>query len=760
MRTVRVTLLFLACTALSSPWCQAQSFQVGLNFTGNTKYESFFPKSDAHGAVGPNHFIEFSDGRFAVYSKADGRLQSPLPGLPAEALNADDFWGNLGITVGNVSFNPRVLYDPFAQRWYAASSENPNNPNRFLFAVSNSSDPTQGWHAFGIDSDNDDTRWQDFPRLGFDQAGVYMVGFDKPVTGQTGSPQQTIVAIPKADLLLPTPTVANATTIEELPLYLFNGTYLSTFAAPVTNLDNTGMPLRLLSNNLTDQGKLSLHSLNGPITNPTITGGDIVVNATAYGLPQLTPIPGATAPTLINTQSPRFAANPVMVDGSIWGVQTVSQNGRNAVRWVEINSATNQMVQEGLIASTTQSYIFPSIAVNQAGKVVIGFQGASATQSVSSYAVLGQTVGSTTTFGAPQLLQRGDGTYPVTAGNPYELWGDYSATVVDPVDPNTFWTYQQVQKDDGNWGVAITQLKTQFSALPASDMTVVSYDNDTAINFNGATAVHTLAGAAQGHRLPSSAQYDSAGNLYMADLGQARVVKIDPSGSSTVYADAGDDVIAPLGLAIKPSNGHLFVSNLSTAKIIDISNNGGLGTDGTVFADSSDGLRMPWDMVFDASGNMYVADVLARTIFKFNSAGTASVFADGGDGLATPLGLAIDGGGNIYVSDLLRNQIRKFTPGGVGSIIADQSDGVLAPAEIEFGPDGLLYITGYLTDQIWRLDSSGNVSLFADHADGIDGPFDLAFKPGAGLLSVPEPGGLALALCGAACLWAAWRKRS
>jgi hypothetical protein len=37
-------------------------------------------------------------------------------------------------------------------------------------------------------------------------------------------------------------------------------------------------------------------------------------------------------------------------------------------------------------------------------------------------------------------------------------WGDYSATVVDPTDPNRFWTIQEIAIGNNNWGMQITEL--------------------------------------------------------------------------------------------------------------------------------------------------------------------------------------------------------------------------------------------------------------------------------------------------------------
>src|SRR5205085_3479425 len=60
------------------------------------------------------------------------------------------------------------------------------------------------------------------------------------------------------------------------------------------------------------------------------------------------------------------------------------------------------------------------------------------------------------------------------------------------------------------------------------------------------------------------------------------------------------------------------------------------------------GLDHPADLAFDSSGNLFEADELSGTIFKFTPAGTKSTFASG---LNVPGGLAFDSSGNLFESD-------------------------------------------------------------------------------------------------------------
>jgi Carboxypeptidase regulatory-like domain len=416
---------------------EASRLTIGLNFTGSTfLVDSGFIPPDTMGAVGPSHIVELLNGHYAVYRKSDG--------VRVQTSSLDQFWINAGASpTAGFTADPRVLYDPFSQRWFA-STANFVAPelggDNLLLAVSSTSDPTVGWAGFKIPFSGPGG---DFPTLGFNRDGVYLYG------------SSAVVVVPKNDLLASPPTIANATILQSREL----GTPHGGKAQPVVDLDNTGLPATVLTPFDIPSSQFKRSTIAGEITSPVLDTSDGFISVTPFdvlfnvGAKQ----PDSTVTIFAGTFD--FMSSVILRNAVIWGVQGVANQGRAALRWFAIDANTNVILQEGLIADPNQDVYMGSIAVNEFDDVVIGFNISSTSQFVSSYAVLGTTVNGVTTFGEPLLLQAGVARYELTGGAPVARWGDYSATVVDPTDPFTFWTFQEWVSAENIWSTQITQLK-------------------------------------------------------------------------------------------------------------------------------------------------------------------------------------------------------------------------------------------------------------------------------------------------------------
>jgi len=220
------------------------------------------------------------------------------------------------------------------------------------------------------------------------------------------------------------------------------------------------------------------------------------------GFPLFNPVQPDNTTTL-QANDARLSAKVYAVGGVLYAVHNTEVNGRVAIRWYRISTATHALMESGTIADPNLDLFFPSIAANPGGTVVIGYNGSSISTFVSCFTIVGATVNGVTTFGSPMLLQSGVASYhdlneilaqlldePVTDSR----WGDYSSLSVDPDDPNRFWSIQMYPSDVdistgfdvGIWSTQITEILTANPVLflaVSNTAAVVSWPG-TAISFD------------------------------------------------------------------------------------------------------------------------------------------------------------------------------------------------------------------------------------------------------------------------------------
>ncbi|MES2887111.1 MAG: hypothetical protein V4739_03775 [Pseudomonadota bacterium] len=169
---------------------------------------------------------------------------------------------------------------------------------------------------------------------------------------------------------------------------------------------------------------------------------------------------------------------------------------------------------------------------------------------------------------------------------------------------------------------------------------------------------------------------------------------------------------------------------------------GDVGGDGALDGQGTEArFSRPADVVVDAAGNVYVADMSNHTVRKITPAGLVSTLAgssgESGDadgvGLEarfhTPSGLAVDEQGNVFVSDTENHLVRKIDRHGKVSTVAGTSgeagntDGegdeaqFNAPAAVALAPDGSLYVADSDNHVIRKISPGGKVSTVAGLAN-------------------------------------------
>jgi hypothetical protein len=237
-------------------------------------------------------------------------------------------------------------------------------------------------------------------------------------------------------------------------------------------------------------------------------------------------------------------------------------------------------------------------------------------------------------------------------------------------------------------------------------------------------------GTAARFKGPLGIAADSAGNVYVADTGNATVRKITAAGVvSTLAGSAGQTgsldasgaaarFMSPYGITVD-SSGTVYVVE-STAAVRKITAAGVVttlaGTSGANGYTDATGaaarFSVPFDIAADGSGNLYVSDHGNHVVRKITSAGVVTTLAGSGSpgkvdatGAAAsftfPSGLAADSAGSVYLADTDNQVIRKITADGVVTTIG--GTGSLGSA------DGVGTAASFYNPKDVAVDASGNL---------------------------------------------------
>ena len=175
---------------------------------------------------------------------------------------------------------------------------------------------------------------------------------------------------------------------------------------------------------------------------------------------------------------------------------------------------------------------------------------------------------------------------------------------------------------------------------------------------------------------------DAAGNVWVTSPDFYYMQKFDSNGHFLAIVCMANVLsgcppatpfsVQPQAIALDPS-GNIYVTNVypfsGGNNVVKFSSTGVyLSSFGS--AGSGNGqFKIPEGIVFDSSGNIYIADSGNNRIQKFDSNGVyQSQFGSAGSGngqFSAPVGLAFDSKSNLYVTDVGNDRVQKFDSSGI-----------------------------------------------------------------------------------------------
>jgi cysteine-rich repeat protein len=276
------------------------------------------------------------------------------------------------------------------------------------------------------------------------------------------------------------------------------------------------------------------------------------------------------------------------------------------------------------------------------------------------------------------------------------------------------------------------------------------FTGGTVRRIDSAGIINTIVGAGQLYH-PGGLAVDAAGTLYIADTGNHRVVRLDPGGLTTIagggstLGDGGPataaQLVSPTGLAFD-ALGNLYIGDVfdrrvrrvDSAGVITTAAGNGIEGDSGDSGPATSAEIDPVAIAVDPQGNLLVADAYEH-IRRIGANGIITTIAGNGsvyvnDGTAatsvqiSAIGVAVAGNGDVYATGAYRIH-RIDTSGTVTTVVGNGKRGfagdggpaldasIYDPEGMTFDAAGNLYFADVHNGRIRMVDPAGVITTVA-----------------------------------------------
>lgn len=439
---------------------------------------------DPIGAVGQNHVVDIINEIIEIRQK-DGTLDSQG--------DLDGFLTNLGLTPLAFTYDPKVTYDPYEDRFVVAIlgvsdqvlDGTPTDESSLFVAVSDDGNPNGTWCSTEIEAKTDVGggvfTWADYPGLVVDEEAVYLTAslfefasedpalpfggirlwtIDKGTTGGFYDCDTADV-----NLFEPYSTTGVALDLQAAlqPAAVFGtpaagfGTYLVGYSGTTFDTGGDGTQAELQQ----------VIRVDNPLGAATFTH-DFVNLGNIEDLSSAPQLPNARqkGTTVRVETNDRSTLSAVWRDNSLFTAQTINptgtafpgNDGEATAYWNEIDTSNmanlttaDHGVVDGEDISAGTDTFFPSITFDGAS-VAVGFAASSPTINPGAYFTFRGVSDAAGTTRGSGILREGEAFYVRTRlgdGNA-NRWGDWSGIAIDPAASGCFWVFNQYAMTQGS----------------------------------------------------------------------------------------------------------------------------------------------------------------------------------------------------------------------------------------------------------------------------------------------------------------------
>ena len=365
--------------------------------------------ADSSGAAGKDHIVALSNEGFSIHNRSGQRL------LYTSLMQ---FWF---IDRALDIYDPRIVYDARNDRWITMAIM---DEREVAVAVSRTGDPTGTWD-----------RWYlpvpgcDFSRLALTRDTVmFSTNVDYDGRGTIWSVNKSALYAAPASL----PAKAYEAFMQHVPV-----------SGPDTAEEWVVQG---------SHGDLSVNRLQTMFSQPWRR---VVSSTDFFTTNWMSSQKGSTRELDLGFG---WIENAVLHDGVLYAVQTgliedADRRVRAGIAWWKVSMDPKGGLVTGFISeeSGRTNRAFPSVAVNSAGAMLITYSRVSADEHPTAVLTYVDASGR---MSEERVIKAGDSPAGTFSGR----WGDYTATVSDPVNTADFWA-MQIYGTNGKWHSVVAQVK-------------------------------------------------------------------------------------------------------------------------------------------------------------------------------------------------------------------------------------------------------------------------------------------------------------